>query len=253
MKRRLLCLLFCFTTLSSCNITSNDEGIVIDDITFQTCYYSDESISTFAKNVSINLRVKIDVNESSLKERVSYDDININYDKSKIEIIEKKNENYLNEFSYIITFKTNENIEVDFNIYDYSKSYTFNVSNDVNSSLYYRKQAIYPHVNTISVLNNKEEYDNYIKQFNFESYLKPNDLYFTNAFLLAIPFSYSSSESNINYVTSFIDNDNMYFNFTYKEGRYVTSDYNEDLYFIRLDNQYKDYNFKILKTNIEDE
>ena len=251
--RKLGTSLFITLLLSSCNI-SDCEITLIDDVSFETNYYDLKSISSFANNVSINFKIKVDINDNSEVKKISFEDIKLTYDEDKIEIKENKKDSKGNEFAYIVTFKCSEYVNVTFTINEFSKTHIFKVNDNLDISTYYKKRKINPTAYHITPLYTLDEYNSYLSNFNFESYLKPNELFYQSYFIVAVPFAYSSSSIlDISYNTSFISDDTIYFNYTFKEGSNVVSDYNEDLYFFKVDKKYLDYNFDLLKTNILDE
>ena len=119
-----------------------------------------------------------------------------------------------------------------------------NTNMQIDAQMYFKKNKRSTSLVNIVPLYNKEEYDDMINQLKLESALAPNELFFEDYFILLVPVGISSSTDEVNFLSATCNKYNeVSFNFSTIDGGTVSFDYYENLYFIKLSNEYKECTF----------
>ena len=119
-----------------------------------------------------------------------------------------------------------------------------NTNMQIDAQMYFKKNKRSTSLFNIVPLYNKEEYDDMINQLKLESALAPNELFFEDYFILLVPVGVSSSTDEVNFLSATCNKYNeVSFNFSIIEEGAILFDYYENLYFIKLSNEYKECTF----------
>lgn len=119
-----------------------------------------------------------------------------------------------------------------------------NTNMQIDAQMYFKKNKRSTSLIDITPLYRKQEYDDMIKQLKLESALAPNELFFEDYFILLVPVGISSSTDEVNFLSATCNKYNeVSFNFSIIEEGAITFDYYENLYFIKLSNEYKECTF----------
>lgn len=119
-----------------------------------------------------------------------------------------------------------------------------NTNMQIDAQMYFKKNKRSTSLFNIVPLYSKEEYDDMINQLKLESALAPNELFFEDYFILLVPVGISSSTDEVNFLSATCNKYNeVSFNFSTIDGGTVLFDYYENLYFIKVSNEYKECTF----------
>lgn len=119
-----------------------------------------------------------------------------------------------------------------------------NTNMQIDAQMYFKKNKRSTSLFDITPLYSKEEYDDMINQLKLESALAPNELFFQDYFILLVPVGISSSTDEVNFLSATCNKYNeVSFNFSIIEEGTLLFDYYENLYFIKLSNEYKECTF----------
>lgn len=119
-----------------------------------------------------------------------------------------------------------------------------NTNMQIDAQMYFKKNKRSTSLFDITPLYSKEEYDDMINQLKLESALAPNELFFEDYFVLLVPVGISSSTDEVNFLSATCNKYNeVSFNFSIIEEGTLLFDYYENLYFIKVSNEYKECTF----------
>ena len=119
-----------------------------------------------------------------------------------------------------------------------------NANMQIDAQMYFKKNKRSTSLFDITPLYSKEEYDDMINQLKLESALAPNELFFEDYFVLLVPVGISSSTDEVNFLSATCNKYNeVSFNFSIIEEGTLLFDYYENLYFIKVSNEYKECTF----------
>lgn len=119
-----------------------------------------------------------------------------------------------------------------------------NTNMQIDAQMYFKKNKRSTSLINIVPLYSKQEYDDMINQLKLESALDPSELFFEDYFILLVPVGISSSTDEVNFLSATCNKYNeVSFNFSTIDGGTVLFDYYENLYFIKLSNEYKECTF----------
>jgi len=119
-----------------------------------------------------------------------------------------------------------------------------NTNMQIDAQMYFKKNKRSTTLYNITPLYSKQEYDDMIEKLKLESALAPNELFFEDYFILLVPVGVSSSTDEVNFLSATCNKYNeVSFNFsTIEDGAFI-ADYLENLYFIKVSNEYKECTF----------
>lgn len=119
-----------------------------------------------------------------------------------------------------------------------------NTNMQIDAQMYFKKNKRSTSLINIVPLYSKQEYDDMINQLKLESALDPSELFFEDYFILLVPVGISSSTDEVNFLSATCNKYNeVSFNFSTIDGGTILFDYYENLYFIKLSNEYKECTF----------
>ena len=119
-----------------------------------------------------------------------------------------------------------------------------NANMQIDAQMYFKKNKRSTSLINIVPLYSKQEYDDMINQLKLESALAPNELFFEDYFVLLVPVGISSSTDEVNFLSATCNKYNeVSFNFSIIEEGTLLFDYYENLYFIKVSNEYKECTF----------
>lgn len=119
-----------------------------------------------------------------------------------------------------------------------------NTNMQIDAQMYFKKNKRSTSLFDITPLYSKQEYDDMIEKLKLESALAPNELFFEDYFVLLVPVGISSSTDEVNFLSATCNKYNeVSFNFSIIEEGTLLFDYYENLYFIKVSNEYKECTF----------
>ena len=119
-----------------------------------------------------------------------------------------------------------------------------NTNMQIDAQMYFKKNKRSTSLFDITPLYSKQEYDDMIEKLKLESALAPNELFFEDYFVLLVPVGISSSTDDVNFLSATCNKYNeVSFNFSIIEEGTLLFDYYENLYFIKVSNEYKECTF----------
>ena len=119
-----------------------------------------------------------------------------------------------------------------------------NTNMQIDAQMYFKKNKRSTSLFDITPLYSKQEYDDMIEKSKLESALAPNELFFEDYFVLLVPVGISSSTDEVNFLSATCNKYNeVSFNFSIIEEGTLLFDYYENLYFIKVSNEYKECTF----------
>lgn len=119
-----------------------------------------------------------------------------------------------------------------------------NANMQIDAQMYFKKNKRSTSLFDITPLYSKQEYDDMIEKLKLESALAPNELFFEDYFVLLVPVGISSSTDEVNFLSATCNKYNeVSFNFSIIEEGTLLFDYYENLYFIKVSNEYKECTF----------
>lgn len=119
-----------------------------------------------------------------------------------------------------------------------------NTNMQIDAQMYFKKNKRSTTLYNITPLYSKQEYDDMIEKLKLESALAPNELFFEDYFVLLVPVGISSSTDEVNFLSATCNKYNeVSFNFSIIEEGTLLFDYYENLYFIKVSNEYKECTF----------
>ena len=226
----------------------NQNDLIISDILID--FYDNEQ--PFFKDSILDFSLRIKFSDESLTKYVSYDDILFNYDEEIINI-QLSSLSYLksNEFTYVIYVNSEKNITFNVNINDFSKDFSFSCCNGlIDTSIYFTKNKMSTNVYNITPLYSLDEYEDFCDNIKLTSKLNPKEELFNDYFIVVVPVTRSSSTIENQYINCFVKEEQLYFNFTMLDNKNSLWDYYEDLFFIIVNNDYKNFNFNKIMTSL---
>ena len=156
-----------------------------------------------------------------------------------------------NEFVYVMEIKNAESIIFNVNIAEFSKEFEFSsIEGLIDTSVYFGKRKMNTNVYTITPLYTIEEYEDFCSDIELTSRLNPEEDFFKDYFIVVVPITHSSSTIENKYVNCFTKDGHLFFNFTMLEEKNASFDYYEDLIFIKISNNYQNYDFEKIVVNI---
>lgn len=119
-----------------------------------------------------------------------------------------------------------------------------NTNMQIDAQMYFKKNKRSTSLFDITPLYSKQEYDDMIEKLKLESALDPSELLFEDYFILLVPVGISSSTDEVNFLSATCNKYNeVSFNFSIIEEGTLLFDYYENLYFIKVSNEYKECTF----------
>lgn len=232
--------------------SNNEENINIKDLEIDLLK-SNSDFESFPINTYLNFTLILRFDKSSNINIVSFDNIELIYEKADIDISLTSNSHKKgNQFLYVVNGKNAKNIPVKCKINDYEKVFIFPfVDSCIETSIINIKRNCKLNDEDYGAvfLTNYVDSKLFLEKYNMSiNSLRINEEYFENHSILAIAVGYSSSDEKIDYISSSILGEALCVNFVYTEKSSNTVwDYYEDIYFLKIENEFS--NMSIRKIN----
>lgn len=223
------------------------EDVLINDLLID---FGGNDVLFSGSTINFNLRIKFD--EESSKKYISNDFILFDYDENQLSIkLSTTSRLNSNEFVYVMEIKNAESIIFNVNIAEFSKEFEFSsIEGLIDTSVYFGKRKMNTNVYTITPLYTIEEYEDFCSDIELTSRLNPEEDFFKDYFIVVVPITHSSSTIENKYVNCFTKDGHLFFNFTMLDEKNASFDYYEDLFFIKISNNYQNYDFEKIVVNI---